>query len=112
TELVEFRHLALALGAGRLQVAFAVGAEIEPRADRRAALRTRVGQRLAHQKIDNQADEPPGGQKNEDQNSPDKGVHSAAGRIAIDVCRQEDEGREKMLISVMVPARASEASTR
>src|SRR2546429_4905643 len=40
---------------------------------RRAALRTRVGQRLAHQKIDNQADEPPGGQKNEDQNSPDKG---------------------------------------
>lgn len=62
-EFVRLHHLAFAVGAGRMKIVFAVGAEIEACADGLSALWTRVGQRLAHQEIDDEADEAPGGQK-------------------------------------------------
>lgn len=61
-EFVGLDDLVLAVGAGRVQVTFAVGAEVEARADGFSALRTRIGQRLAHQKINDEADEAPCGQ--------------------------------------------------
>src|SRR6266704_1819113 len=51
TKLVGFGDFALALRAGGVQVTFAVGAEVEPRAHCVSALRARIRQRLAHQKI-------------------------------------------------------------
>src|SRR5260370_40684983 len=54
-EFVGFRDFALALRTGGMQVAFAVGAEIEAGADRRAALRTVVRQRLGPPEIDCEA---------------------------------------------------------
>jgi len=55
--------LVRALWAGGVQIAFAVGAEVEsPRPQRFRHLRARIGQRLAHQKIDDEPDESPRGE--------------------------------------------------
>src|ERR1700730_840435 len=56
TILVALDHCSLALRAGWVQVALAVRAEIVTRADGSSALRAVVGQRLAHQKINDEAD--------------------------------------------------------
>ena len=57
TKLVGLGDFALALRARGMQVELAVGAEVEAAADRRAALGAVVGQRLAHQEIDHEADD-------------------------------------------------------
>src|SRR6202050_3709683 len=53
---VVFGDFLLALRAGRMQVALAVGAVVEARADHLAALRTRIRERLPHQEVKNEAD--------------------------------------------------------
>jgi hypothetical protein len=49
----------LAVGTGWVKVAFAVGAEVETCADGFSALRAIVGHRLAHEEIDEEANESP-----------------------------------------------------
>ena len=56
-ELVGFPDFALALRASGMQIAFAIGTEVEACADSRAALRAIVGQRLAHQQINDEAED-------------------------------------------------------
>ena len=68
-----------------MQVAFAVGAEVEARIDGCATLRTVVGQRLAHQQIDYEAEHQVTGHENEYQEGPQRGVHAPALGIFVDV---------------------------
>src|SRR5260370_2369985 len=77
-ELVGFGDFAFALRAGRMQVALAIGAEVEAGAYGVSALWTRIGQRLAHQEVNDKTDEPPRRQGNNDQNVPPSHAHSAA----------------------------------
>src|SRR5580765_4561331 len=58
-KLIGFDDVTFAVGAGGVEVAFAVGAEVEARADGFRALRTWIWQRLAHQEIDDKAYEAP-----------------------------------------------------
>src|SRR3984957_12271212 len=53
---IVFRDFLLALRAGRMQVAFAIGAVIEAGANHFSALRAGVRKRLPHQEIENEAD--------------------------------------------------------
>ena len=53
--LIVFRDFLLALRAGRMQVALAVGAVIEARPDHLAALGACVRERLSHQEVKNEA---------------------------------------------------------
>ena len=53
---IVFGNFLLALRAGRMQVALAVGAIVEARTDHLAALRARIRERLPHQEIENEAD--------------------------------------------------------
>ncbi|MGC1365642.1 MAG: hypothetical protein WA829_08100, partial [Candidatus Acidiferrum sp.] len=62
-EFVGFDYFMFAVGAAGMQVTFTVGAEVEAGADGFSALRARIGQWLAHQKIDDEADEAPRGQQ-------------------------------------------------
>ena len=69
-ELVGFRDFALALRAGGMQIAFAVGAEVEAGADSGAALGAIVGQRLAHQQVNDKAEDKVAGHQHEYEESP------------------------------------------
>ena len=69
-ELVGFRDFALALRAGGMQIAFAVGAEVEASADSGAALRAIVGERLAHQQVDDEAEDEIAGHQHEYEEGP------------------------------------------
>src|SRR6266700_7983477 len=66
-EFVGLGDFALALRAGGMQVAFAVWAEIETRADCRRAARTGIRQRLAHQEIDDYSEKGEGPGKKQGQ---------------------------------------------
>src|SRR5882724_3739538 len=78
-----------------MQVAFAVGTKVEARIHGGGAFRAGVGQWFAHQEIDNQADETPGGYEDDDHKGPESGVHSAAAGVTIDVSNHENETREE-----------------
>ena len=82
-----------ALRAGRVQVAFAVGAKVETRANAVSALRAGIRQGLAHQKVDDETDEAPGRKKNNDQNGPEGGAHPASRSVAIHVGDEENHDR-------------------
>src|SRR5882724_4757738 len=78
-----------------MQVAFAVGTKVEARIHGGGAFRAGVGQWFAHQEIDNQADETPGGYEDDDHKGPESGVHSTAAGVTIDVSNHENETREE-----------------
>ena len=69
-ELIGFRDFALALRAGGMQIAFAIGTEVEAGADSGAALRAIVGQRLAHQQVDDEAEDEIAGHQHEYEEGP------------------------------------------
>src|SRR5258708_9252675 len=69
-ELVGFRDFALALRASGMQIAFAIGAEVEACANGGAALRAIVGQRLAHQQVNDEAEDEIAGHEHEYQEGP------------------------------------------
>ena len=94
TKLVGFGDFALAVRARGMQVAFAVGAEVEACAHAVSALGTGIGQRLAHQEVNHETDEAPRRQENNHQNGPQSSAHSAARGIAVDVGNQENHDRE------------------
>jgi hypothetical protein len=56
---VRFHDFTLALGAGGMQVAFAIWAEVEARTDSFSALRAEIRHRLSHQEIDHEAEKTP-----------------------------------------------------
>src|SRR5581483_7494607 len=91
-ELVGLRDFALAVGAGGMQVALAVGAEVDSCAGKIAAARTGIRQRLAHQQINDESDEQIRGRKNQNEKRPEPRVHVAALGVAIDVAYCEKEG--------------------
>ena len=74
-----------------MEVAFAVGAEVEAGADGFSALRAIVRQGLAHQEIDEEADEGPGREQDDNEQCPQSGVHAAAFGVAIHVADQENK---------------------
>src|SRR5260370_12761606 len=92
-KLVGFGDFALAVRAGGMQVAFAVGAEVETGANAVSALWTGIGQRLAHQKVNHETDEAPGRQENDHQNRPQGSAHPAARGIPVDESEEENNGR-------------------
>src|SRR5260370_1613023 len=92
--LIGFRDFALALRAGRVQVAFAIGAEVETCADRRAALRTVVGQWLAHQQVDNEAEDEVAGHQHQYQEGPQRRMHTATLCVLIDAPGHENHRGE------------------
>jgi len=55
-ELVGFDHFAFAIGAGGMEVAFAVGAEVEAGSYGLSTQWAIIGQRLAHKKVDEKSD--------------------------------------------------------
>src|SRR5258707_15327923 len=89
--LVAFRHFALALRARWVQVALAVGAKVEPRPNGCSALRAVVGQRLAHQQIDDETKDQRARHQDEHQERPQTGVHPAAFRVLIYITDHKDE---------------------
>ena len=93
-KFVGFGDFALALRAGGVQVAFTVGAEVEARVYRCATLRTVVRQRLAHQQIDDKAENEIPGYQHKDQERPERGVHAAALGVLIDVAGHENDQGE------------------
>ena len=68
--LVGFGDFAFAIGAAGMEIAFAIGAEVEARADGRAALRARIGQWFAHQEINHETDDQVSGQKDDREKRP------------------------------------------
>src|SRR5215475_5964725 len=60
-----------------------------------AAAGARIGQRLANQKIDDEADANIAGRENQHQQSPQRRVHAAAFRVAIDVAEHQQETGEQ-----------------
>src|SRR5580704_11250507 len=93
--LVVLRDFLLALRAGRMQIAFAVGAKVETSADRLSALRAGVGKRLAHQEVENKADRKISRRKHDHKKSPQRGTHAAAFRVAVHVGGHEDPARKE-----------------
>src|SRR5712692_5497461 len=73
-----------------MQVALAIGAEVEAGAYGVSALWTRIGQRLAHQEVNDKTDEAPRWQENNHQNRPQSSAHSTARGIAVDVGDEEN----------------------
>src|SRR5258708_40339946 len=69
-ELVGFRDFALALRASGMQIAFAVGAEVEAGADSSAALGAIVGERLAHQQVNDETEDEITGHQHEYEEGP------------------------------------------
>jgi len=55
-EFVEFADFVFALRAGRMEIAFAVGAEVEACSNGGGALRARIGKWFAQEQIDDEAD--------------------------------------------------------
>ena len=53
-----------------MEVAFAVGAEVEACANHRATLRAIVGQRLTHQQVNDEAEDQVAGHQHEHQEGP------------------------------------------
>src|SRR6266850_1357704 len=94
-KLVGVGDFALALRAGGMEIAFAVGAEIEPGGNGCGALRASVGQRLANQQVDDQADEEVCRRKDQDQQGPQARVHATSLGVAINVAERKNENREK-----------------
>src|SRR5579859_6074158 len=95
TELVRLCNLSFAIGTGRIQVALTVRAKIEPRTDRLFAARAGIRERLAHQQINDQADDADGSRKHKEHKpSPQRRVHATALRVAIHVAEHEDASRE------------------
>jgi len=66
-EFVVIGHFVLARGASRVQIVFAIGTEVEASIHGGGALWTSVGQRLAHEQIDDQSDEEVAARKNKNQ---------------------------------------------
>src|SRR5271169_6398928 len=94
-ELVGFDDFLFAVGAAGVEVAFAVGAEVEAGADGFTALRTWIGQRLAHEQIDQEAEKGKRRQKNNNEQCPKRGIHATALRVAVDVGDQENKNRDE-----------------
>src|SRR5580704_17358373 len=69
-ELVGFDYFAFAIGARGVEVAFAVGAEVETPPYTRTALRAGIRQWLTHQKIDHEADDQVARQKDDREKRP------------------------------------------
>ena len=69
-ELVGFDDFAFAIGAGRMKVAFAVGAEVEAGSYGLSTLWAIIGQRLAHQKVDEKSDKRRCGKKDDHEQCP------------------------------------------
>src|ERR1700756_4120058 len=90
-KLICFRDFALAARAGGVQVAFAVRTKVKARADRCVALWAVVRQRLAHQEIDDEAQDEITGHQHEHQERPKRGVHPATFGVLIDVAHHEDD---------------------
>ena len=86
-ELVAIGDFALALRTSRVEVVFAVRAEIETRGNGGSALRTLVGKRLTNEQINNQADQEIGGREDKNEKGPKEGVHSVALGVAINVAK-------------------------
>src|ERR1700722_15768149 len=93
--LIVFRDFLLALRAGRMQVALAVGAVIEARPDHLAALGACVRERLSHQEVKNEANCKIRRRKDDDEKSPESRAHSAAFRVAIHVGDHENVACEE-----------------
>src|SRR5260370_795947 len=89
-ELIGFRDFALALRAGGMQIAFAIWTEVEAGADRGAALRAIVGKRLAHQQINDEAEDDVAGHQHENEERPEGGVPAAALGGFVDVADHEN----------------------
>src|SRR5580700_8934445 len=85
TELVGFDDFAFAIGAGGVEVAFAVGAEIEAGSYGLSTLWAIIGQRLAHQKVDEKSDKCRCRKKDDHEQCPQSGIHPAAFGVAVDV---------------------------
>ncbi len=78
-----------------MEIALTVGAEIEPGGNGCGALRASVGQRLANQQVNDQADKEIGRRKDQDQQGPQARVHAASLGVAINVAERKNENREK-----------------
>jgi len=68
--LVGFGDFTFAIGAAGVEIAFAVGAEVEARTDRRTTLRAGIGQWFAHQEINHETDDQVSGQKDDREKRP------------------------------------------
>src|SRR6516164_5221109 len=66
----------LAVRAARMQVAFAVGTEIEARADRLAATRAGIRQRFTNQEVNDETDAHIAGREHQHQQRPQQRVHA------------------------------------
>ena len=93
-ELVGFRDFALALRASGMQIAFAIGAEVEAGADSSAALGAIVGERLAHQQVNDETEDEIAGHQHEYEEGPEGGVHAAALGVFVDVADHENHDGE------------------
>src|SRR6266481_3465922 len=93
-ELVGVGDFSLALRAGRMEIAFAAGAEIEAGIDAGGALRAGVGKRLSDEQIDDEADEEVAAGQQKNQQRPQAGIHATALGITIDVTEREKQNRE------------------
>src|SRR5580704_6919395 len=93
--LIVLGDFLLALRAGRMQIAFAVGAKVETRADRLSALWAGVGKRLAHQEVEDETDRKICRRKNDHEKRPKRRAHAAAFRVAVHIGGHEDPARKE-----------------
>jgi hypothetical protein len=78
-----------------MEIAFAVGAEIEPGIDAGGALRAGEGKRLSDKQIDDEADEEITAGEHKNEKCPQAGIHAPALGVAIDIAEREKQNRDE-----------------